>query len=171
MFAFSFMNINFDQQFFANPSWDTFVILFFLVGGLLYSFFASRERLLVVLLSIYSSVAISLNTPALLQITSLLDQETFTIYRIGFFLGIFLLLYILLSHRLSLQSNVGQSWFHALLLSFLQVGLLVSSVLLFIPHTFYQSVMAETFFTGNIQRTVWMLAPVAGLFFMRSKEQ
>ncbi|MDO8571325.1 MAG: hypothetical protein Q7R79_01470 [bacterium] len=165
------MNINFDQQFFANPSWDSFVILFFLAGGLLYSFFASRERLLVVLLSIYSSLAISLNTPALLQLVSTFDQETFVKYRVGFFLGVFLLLYILLSHRLTLQSDIGRSWLHAILLSFLQIGLLISSVLLFIPHTMYQSVMAETFFTGNIQRTIWMLAPVAGLFLMKGTKE
>lgn len=166
-----FQNLPFKDELFKNPSWDTFIILFFIAGGILYSFFASRKRLLVVLISIYSSLAISLNTPALLQLFSLLDQDVVVTYRVIFFLGVFILLYILLSHRLTLYSEVGHSWIQAVLLSFFQIGLLISSILLFIPQGIYQSVMADTFFTGTIPRTAWMVIPVLALFLMKRKDE
>lgn len=149
------------------PSWDTFLLLAFVGGTVIYSFFVSRERLAIVLLSVYSALAVVLTTPLLVNAFSVMNSDDFFKYRLGAFIGGFLLLYALYSHNLSLRADIGHAWWQAVLLSSLQVGLFMSSILYFIPKQYFTSIMAELFFTGDIARSVWILAPIGAMIIMR----
>lgn len=152
------------------PSWDTFLLLAFVGGVVLYSFFVNRERLAIVLVSIYSALAIVLTTPLFINAFSVMGQDDFFKYRLGAFLGGFLLMYALYSHNLSLRADIGHAWWQAILLSVLQVGLLMSSILYFIPKQYFTSPVAELFFTGDIARSVWLVAPIGAMIIMRPKK-
>lgn len=154
-------NLNF------SPSWDTFLILIFIFAVITYAFFVSRERLAVVLLSDYCALAIMLNTPLITNALMTLTRSEIYTYRLGAFVGLFIILYFLFSHNMSLRSEIGHSWWQALLLSFMQVGLLLSSLLIFIPSQYFQSMVATSYFTGDIARSFWMVAPVAIMLIMR----
>ena len=152
----------------SNPSWDTFLVLFYLTTAIIYSFFVSRERLAVVLLSVYSALAIVLATPILSTLLAGYQENLFQI-RVAAFIIIFLLLYVVLSQNMTLHSDIGHQWWQAVVLSFLQVGLLISSILMFIPKTVFTSQLSEYFFTSDIARSVWMLLPIAAMLIMRNK--
>lgn len=156
----SFMNFN-------SPNWDTFLVLFYALAVILYSFFASRERLTVVLISIYAALALTLSTPIINTYLSHLGPQDFFVYRAGCFIGSFLLLYLIFSHNMSLRSEGGQPWWQGLVLSALQVGLLMSSILLLLPPGSIQSKLATEIFTNENARSAWMLAPVAAMLVMR----
>lgn len=168
-----FINISIDPSGInlSNPGWDTFLIILFFIGVLSYSFFANRERLALVLLSVYSSLAISLTTPFLLNVLTMVKPNEYVYWRLGIFLGFFLLLYILFSFNLSLRSEIGHSWFQSFLLSFFQVGLLISSILVFIPKEMYSSQLSTSFFTGDIPRSFWLLAPIVVMMFLRRSRE
>ncbi len=150
-----------------SPSWDSFLLLAFVGGTLLYSFFVNRERLAIVLLSVYSALAVVLTTPLLANAFSVMNAEDFFKYRLGAFIGGFFLLYVLYSHNLSLRAEVGHAWWQAVLLSILQVGLLMSSILYLIPKQYFTSSISEAFFTGDLARSIWLLAPVGAMVIMR----
>ncbi len=152
----------------SNPSWDTFLVLFYLSTAIIYSFFVSRERLAVVLLSVYSALAIVQGTPILSALLSGYQENMFQI-RVAAFVVIFLLLYVILSHNMTLHSEIGHRWWQAVVLSFLQVGLLISSILILIPKSVFTSQLSEYFFTSDIARSVWMILPIASMLIMRNK--
>lgn len=153
----------------ANPTWDTFLVLFFIIGTLIYSFFASRERLAVVLLSTYSSVAILTATPLLRDYLTALPAVEGIPYRVGIFLLLFFVLFTLYSGHMALRSDAPQSWINGLLLSFLQVGLLISVTLSLIPSEVFSTQFVRSFFTDDLPRSAWMLAPIAAMVLMRKR--
>lgn len=154
----------------ANPTWDTFIVLAFIGASLIYAFFVSRERLAIVLLSVYSALAVVLTTPLIVNALSIMGTDDFFKYRLAAFLGVFLLLFVLYSHNLSLKADVGHVWWQAILLSILQVGLLMSSILYFIPHQYYTSQIADVFFTSDVPRSLWILAPIAAMVLMHPRK-
>ncbi len=170
---FSLVSISFDpsslQGAIATPSWDAFLILSFLFATIAYSFFVSRERIAVVLLSVYTSLAIVLATPMITNALATLSADDVYKWRIGIFVGIFLVLYGLLSHRMSLRAEVGHSYLHSFLLSFVQVGLFISSILLLIGPTVYTSDFSINYFSGDIARTFWMIAPLFAMALVRRR--
>ena len=153
----------------SNPSWDTFLILFYLLAVVIYSFFASRERLSVVLGSIYSALAVTMLTPAIKDWLSSVQPGQFFMYQLGIFVVAFLTLYVLFSQNMALRAEGGHSWVHAIILSGFQVGLLMSSILIFLPQDTLNSPVATQFFTSPLPRSVWMLGPVLAMVFMRRK--
>lgn len=163
------VNINFDPQSLTTlPSWDIFTLIFFGATVLIYSFFVSRERLALILVSIYSSLALSLNTPIIIQYLSRQPEHSYPWMRLGVFIISFLLFFIIFSTKMSMRTDAGHNWFQACALSFLQVGLLMSSVLLFVPHDAFPSALAWGLFSGDAQRSFWMLAPAIGMLMMKS---
>ncbi|MDO8490143.1 MAG: hypothetical protein Q7S47_01875 [bacterium] len=170
-----FINVSFDStvqntvQNIANPSWDTFLVLLFAAVTVIYAFFVSRERLAVVLLSTYSALAIVGNAPIINSLLHGYEAQNFFQARLGVFGALFLLLYVLLSHNMTLHSDIGHRWWQAVILSVLQVGLLMSSVLSLIPSEIFSSTLSSYFFSSDIARSAWLLAPIAAMLVMRNK--
>jgi hypothetical protein len=170
---FQFINISIDpklQSLGSTPSWDTFLVLLFAFSVITYAFFVSRERLVVVLLSVYSALAIVEHTPLIANALKTFPNSELFKYELGAFVALFLILYLLFAQNMSLRAEIGHSWWQASVLSFLQVGLFITSLLSFIP-SFYlsASTLATTYFTGDLARSLWMLAPIAAMVIMRKK--
>lgn len=166
------INVNIDPalQNLSNPSWDTFMILFFLGAAVIYSFFVSRDRLAVVLISVYSALAILERTPLLKNFFSATAQDIVFQYRLGVFIVLFIVLFLLFSHNLSMRAEIGHHWWQAMVLSVLQVGLVMSSFLSFIPPEKFSSAVEDYFFTSDIARSIWLLAPIAAMIIMRRRD-
>ncbi len=164
--------VNIDPRLFdiSSPTWDSFIILGYCAAVIIYSFFASRERLTVVLVSIYTALAITSSTPYLTDYFGSLDPSVYLQYRLWSFVGAFIVLFLLFSHNMAMRSD-GQRWWQGIALSALQVGLLMSSILLFVPQEFLHSAIARDYFTSDIARSFWMLSPVLVMLVMRRKKE
>ncbi len=155
----------------ATPSWDSFLVLFYIIAVIIYAFFANRERLTVVLISVYSSLALTIGTPIISQWLLTVDRANYFTYRLGIFIGAFLVLYLLFANNMNLRSEIGHKWWQAFILSCLQVGLLISSILLFLPPDKFESSVATYYFTADAPRSFWMLAPIVAMVLLRPKQK
>lgn len=149
-----------------QPSWDLFIVLFFIFISLIYGLSLGRDRILVILISIYTSYAIVSYLPFLIpnpESISLNDQFAL---RITFFLIVFILLFFFLSNSVMHHSftsfSFRRSVFQSILFSVLHVGLLISITLSFFPSelTHVLSPFTQSVFLGNIAKSFWMLSPI-----------
>ncbi|MBI5655197.1 hypothetical protein HZC53_06125 [Candidatus Uhrbacteria bacterium] len=150
----------------SAPTWDLFILLFFVVGSLLYGLSLGRDRVIVILVSVYMALAVVSNTPILSSLNlSLNINENFAL-KITFFLGIFVALFFLLSRSALLRTIGGTgapgSWWQTILFSILQVGLLISITLNFLPREITQGLSDSTknIFMSDNGRSAWMILPI-----------
>lgn len=150
----------------ASPSWDVFILLFFVVGSLLYGLSLGRDRVLVILMSVYVALAVVTNSPPLAGFQLTVNVSENAVMRITVFLGIFVVLFFLLA-RSGLLKTFGRSgapgsWWQTIVFSILQVGLLISVTLNFLPKEMTAGLTETTkqIFMGDQGRTVWLILPV-----------
>lgn len=152
---------------FANPNWDTLILLLFIVGALLYGLSLGRDRVIVILVSVYMALAVVANAPVLrdLNVLQFSVNDNFVL-KIGFFLGAFVALFFLLSRSALLHTIGGNgapgSWWQTLIFSVLQVGLLISITLSFLP---IEATNTLTPFTRDVfisywGKSAWLILPV-----------
>ena len=150
----------------AAPTWDIFILLFFIIGALLYGLSLGRDRVIVILVSIYMALAVVLNTPILNTVNFQLHVNDNFVLKISFFLGIFVVLFFLLSRSALLKTIGGSgapgSWWQSIVFSVLQVGLLISITLNFLPHEMTQNLSEGTkqIFMSDNGRSWWMILPI-----------
>ncbi|MEN9558235.1 MAG: hypothetical protein RL141_604 [Candidatus Parcubacteria bacterium] len=151
----------------SQPNWDTFIVLLFIIGALLYGLSLGRDRVIVILVSVYMALAVVANAPVLrdLNLLQLSVNDNFVV-KIGFFLGMFVLLFFLLSRSALLHtiaaSNAPGSWWQTIVFSVLQVGLLISITLSFLPPeaTTALSIQTQQIFLSYWGKSAWMVLPV-----------
>jgi len=159
-----------------TPSWDLFIILFFVVASLMYGMSLGRDRLLVILISIYVSLAVVKYVPFITDFNATINVNDAFALKISVFLGIFIVLFFLLSQSalmrtLGVNSERGPMW-QVLLFSVLHVGLLISVTLSFFPSEASNvlSPLTRTLFVGDVSKAVWVLTPVFAMALVgRSK--
>lgn len=152
---------------FSTPNWDTFILLLFVVGALLYGMSLGRDRVIVILVSVYMALAVVANAPVLrdLNLLQLSVNDNFVL-KIGFFLGSFVALFFLLSRSALLRTIGGNaapgSWWQTIVFSILQVGLLISITLSFIPPEVSNTLTQFTreVFLSYWGRSAWLILPV-----------
>jgi hypothetical protein len=151
----------------STPNWDTFILLLFVVGALLYGMSLGRDRVIVILVSVYMALAVVANAPVLrdLNLLQLSVNDNFVL-KIGFFLGAFVALFFLLS-RSALMHTIGSSqapgsWWQTIIFSILQVGLLISIALSFLPaeNTAVLTPFTREVFLSYWGRSAWLILPV-----------
>ncbi|OGL95951.1 hypothetical protein A2348_01570 [Candidatus Uhrbacteria bacterium RIFOXYB12_FULL_58_10] len=159
-----------------EPSWDLFIILFFVVASLMYGLSLGRDRLLVILVSIYMSLAVVEYVPFITNFNASINiNDTFAL-RVSVFLGIFIILFFFLSQSalmrtLGVNSEHGPMW-QVITFSILHVGLLISVTLSFFPSEAagVLSPLTRILFVGDVAKAVWILLPVFAMSFIgRSK--
>ena len=157
-----FQSINLTQ-----PNWDTFIVLLFIVGALLYGLSLGRDRVIVILVSVYMALAVVANAPVLRDLNLLqLSVNDNYVVKIGFFLGMFVLLFFLLSRSALLHtiaaSNAPGSWWQTIVFSILQVGLLISITLSFLPADMTRTLSEQTqqIFLSYWGKSGWLVLPV-----------
>ena len=161
-------NINWSQ-----PSWDLFIILFFIIAALLYGMSLGRDRVIVILISVYMALAVVNTAPFIGNFQTDIGISQFFVFRVSAFVVVFIALFFLMS-RSALLSTVASSdtqgaWWQVLLFSFLHVGLLISITLSFLPPSAssHLAQMTQTIFVGDMGRFLWIVAPIAAMILIK----
>jgi len=158
-----FLNVNW-----TSPSWDVFIVLFFVVTVFLYGMSLGRDRIIVILVSTYMALAMVANAPAIENGSYALQTTTF--------LGLFLLLFFLVS-RSALKNVFGDlgagSIWQVMLFSTLQVGLLISVTLSFLPPEATNNLheLSRWIFASDMGRFAWITAPILAMVFVGRGER
>jgi len=161
----------------AAPTWDLFIVLFFISTVFLYGMSLGRDRIIIILVSIYMALAIISNAP-LLGVFGDAEVEVgnFFAFKVTTFIGLFVLLFFLLS-RSALMKTFGKlhsgSWFQVLMFSVFHVGLLVSITLSFLPAEAvgHLAPLTRQVFATEMAKFLWIVAPVAGMVMLKSDEK
>ncbi len=158
----------------ASPSWDLFIVLFTLMSTVVYGFFLGRNRLIVLMMSVYMALAVVNVAPL---VTPLLGgnptSPDFYLIRIALFILSFVIVFFLVSRTALFNTFAApemlSAWWHVFLLSFLQVGLLLSVVLSFLPPESgaILSPFIRELFTTPTARAVWIVLPMLAMALVR----
>ena len=158
----------------ANPTWDIFIILFFVIATFLYGITLGRARVVVQIVSSYMTVALLASAPFLDKIEARTPLDHTVFYLIAFMV-VFILLFLLLSnsafHR-HLAEGKG-SWGDVLILSVVQIGFLTSIVLssmsgFALGHV---SGITQIVFAREPAPFIWTILPIAALVVIRGKRE
>lgn len=158
----------------ASPSWDLFIVLFFLVTVFLYGMSLGRDRIIVILVSIYMALAVVSNAPILGHLDATVNLGQFFAFRVTTFLGVFVLLFFLLSRSALLKtfgSLASGNWWQVFLFSIFHVGLLVSITLSFLPPEAigHLAPVTRTIFASDAGRFFWIIAPIFGMALLKAE--
>jgi hypothetical protein len=165
----------FGQLDFSTPTWDVFLLLFFLIGSLLYGLTLGRDRIVVIMVSIYMGLAVVTNAPYIRDLSATLSVNNFA-FKIGTFLGVFVLLFFFLSKNAlirSLDTGGGGRLFQTMMFSVLHVGLLVSVGLSFLPEASLAvfSDGTRSAFVSEPAKFVWLVAPIAAMMIFSGRKE
>ena len=155
----------------STPSWDLFIILFFVVG-MAYGFILQREKIVVTMVSIYVALVVTavLSNPTLLffqgdktilnQIWVRANTTPFTVQT-----GIFVAIIILLSAKSGITGAKGKGVLSPIELfgySFLSTALILSSIFSFLPPETKTNIMNTSKFANMIvhYHGWWVVLPV-----------
>ncbi len=144
-------------------TWDLYLLVALILGGLVYGFIVGRDRAVTVLLSTYIALAVVTNTPILGRLSSAFGSTNPTVQLIWFaimFAAVFGVLWW--SQLLRSMARERGTWWEIILFSILQVGLTVSAALFLLPPDSLDqlSPVFREIFTGEIGRSLWMIAPI-----------
>lgn len=158
-----------------TPSWDLFIILFFVVAVVLYGFALGRTRILTLLFSIYVAYTIIAEAPFLKDPeTFSLALDQFFVMQVSGFVGLFILLFFIISRSaLSILSDDDDgAWWHIIVYSILHVGLLLSLTLSFLPPSIIENLapVTRTVFVHEWSRFAWVFAPVLAAIVLKDRD-
>ena len=155
-----------------SPSWDLFILLFWLVASVIYAFSAGRGRILTILVSVYMSQLLVKEMPFLANaVSSNLNVATGTLQQLIAFVVLFIVLFIFLG-RYAFKSSADGRQFSALgfglVFSVLQIGLLINIIANYLPeHVQYSfSPLVQFVFLHPNASFVWLLLPVVFLIVL-----
>ncbi len=155
-----------------TPSWDLFILLFWIVASVLYAFGAGRGKILTILVSVYMSQLLVLKAPFLEHaINSKLNIGMASLQQLAAFVVLFLLFFIFLSRyafKSSVDSRRVSSLGFGLIFAFLQIGLLINIVISYLPDNVKASFspLLQFIFLHPNSGFIWLLAPVVYLILL-----
>lgn len=161
---------------FTTPSWDLFILIFFIVAVFIYGFSLGRNRIVVILIAIYMALAVVNTAPFIDKWVN----KAMTIngvgqvfaYKLGLFLITFALLFFLFSRsRLLFSVSADQrhsGWWQIPIFSILHIGLLLSIALSFLPPESLLQLAPFTreVFGSDVGRFIWITAPIAAIIIL-----
>ncbi len=160
----------------AMPTWDLFIVIFFVIAAFLYGLSLGRDRVIVILVSIYMALAV-INTAPYLNDWSGKDINVNLgpnfAFKVTLFLGVFIALFFLLSRsalsRAFGSSGGGGSWWQVILFSFLHIGLMISVVMSFLPTETAEHLLPLTrqIFTSELGKFLWITTPIAAMVLFK----
>ncbi|MBU1119453.1 hypothetical protein KKH43_06245 [Patescibacteria group bacterium] len=156
------------------PTWDLFIGLFFVISVFVYGLSLGRERILVILVSIYIAFAVSSNLPFINEKMS----QKFNLGPVFVMRTLVLLVFIValffLFSRMGLFTTLSAktSLPIVVLFSILHVGLFISIVLSFMPTTVVENLssMTRVVFTSEIGHFAWLVAPIGAMYLVKYSE-
>lgn len=162
-----------DINWFA-PSWDLFIVLFFAVSALGYGFSLGRDRLIVMLVSVYMALAVVSYAPFIKSLNTEINIATSLFaFKISTFLSVFLIIFFFLSRSAILRSlgtGAPGAWWQVLLFSVLHAGLLVSIVISFLSPEMQGALSEPTrqIFGSEFGRFLWITLPIFAMVGLES---
>ncbi|MFO0704986.1 MAG: hypothetical protein U0517_03440 [Candidatus Andersenbacteria bacterium] len=173
------MDLSFIKDFdLSNPSWDLFIILFFVAAAFIYGMSLGRDRIVVILVSIYMALAVVNYAPFLDKFSGTIGLDQIFVVKISTFVITFLGLFFLLGRsalmRTIAKGNEDGGLIQVLVFSFLHIGLLISVTLSFLPIELSAELaqLTRKFFVGDVARFFWVVAPIiAMIIFGRSPKR
>lgn len=166
-----------EQVNWLQPSWDLFIVLFFIVASLIYGISLGRDRIIVILIAIYMSLAIVNYIPFISEFNANISVNDAFALRVSVFLGVFILLFFFLSHSALIKTlghNSAQGGLISVMIfSFLHVGLLLSVTLSFFPTDLADvlSPAMQTVFISDTARAIWVILPVIAMAIFGRRER
>lgn len=161
----------------AVPSWDLFIILFFVVAAFLYGLSLGRDRIIVILVSIYMALAIVNSAPYLNSFSAEISFNNSSIFRVTIFLGIFIALFFLLSrsallHTIAASDSPGK-WWQSIIFSFFHVGLMLSIVMTYLPKEVINNVSESmrNLFVSDPAKFFWLVTPIVIMVLIRKNKK
>ncbi len=156
-------------------NWDLFVIVIFIVGVLVYSFFLGRDRVFVILVSGYISLALLSKTSLFFETFGIQVNDSF-INTTAIFIGFLVILFFMLSFSAFTsvfdRGPTGTA-LQTITISFLQIGFIISVIISFLSFEeinalplFIKSVFAE-----SQTQSFWLLAPLISILLFRGKRR
>ena len=149
-----------------SPSWDLFIILFWVVAAVLYAFASGRGRLFSILLAVYMVKLLVIEASFLQKIVNgKLIIFTVSLQHLALFGALFLVLFFFLSKygfRTAAEGKSGAHLIFGVPFSILQIGLLINIVLSFLPLPVQGSLhpLIRFMFLQSGMGFVWLVAPV-----------
>ncbi len=158
------------------PTWDLFILIFFVVFVVLFGLTLGRSRILTALLSTYIGWAVVSNLPYLTEETSQKFNlgPVFVLKLVVFGAVLVISFFFLIRAGILPEGGEGVSHLpHIFLFSVFQAGLLISIVLSFLPPSTANSLagITRTFFVSDIARFLWILAPIVGMFLVKKESE
>jgi len=164
----------FTKMNFSNPSWDMMIVFFFIISTFLYGWSLGRDRIIVMLVSIYMALTVVKALPDFVLKISLNDQLAF---RLTTFIALFVVLFFFIS-RSALLRTIGANmtdgkWYQTIIFSILHVGLLISIAMSFLPPEMLQKFAPVTqhIFRNEWTSFGWVIAPVIAMVIFGSKKE
>ncbi|MBI4093218.1 MAG: hypothetical protein HY420_04815 [Candidatus Kerfeldbacteria bacterium] len=157
----------------AQPSWDLFIVLFFIIAGFLYGLSLGRDRVIVILVSIYMALAVVNTAPYIGNLQADVGLASVFVFRISAFVALFIALFLLLARSALLQTIANAdskgSWWQVMVFSFLHVGLLISIVLSFLPASAsnHLAPVTRSFFVSETARFLWIIGPILAMIMIK----
>lgn len=144
----------------------------------MYGISLGRNRIVVILISIYMSIALINTFPfANYQVAEIQVGDSFVL-RITIFLALVLLIFFFLSRSairsaLRFPKKDDSAWGQVFLFSILHVGLLVSVIVSFLPTSAVEQLapLTRSIFVSPISQFLWVLMPILAMVFVRKKEE
>jgi hypothetical protein len=155
-----------------TPSWDLFIIIFWIVASVIYAFVSGPGRILTVLISVYMSKLLVIEAPFLTaQLARKLPTQSVYLQQLGVFAVIFAVLFVFLGRyafHSSAESRRLRSLGFGLVFALLQVGLLINIVLSFLPQASKDSLapLIRFLFIDQPASFVWLILPVVFLVLL-----
>jgi hypothetical protein len=153
---------------------DIGILLALLVTSLIYGVTLGRDRAVVILLSLYLSLAVVSQTPLLTNLAGWLGLARYPLVNVSWFLILFLILFFLLWRSPLLQGlGSGQgSWWQAMLFGVLQIGLATTILLFLAPADMVDKlgIIWKQVFLNDWARSGWLIVPILALVFSGSRE-
>jgi len=154
-----------------TPSWDLFILLAWAGGSVIYVFFAGRGRIISLLMSLYIAKLLVLQAPWLTNaINSRLPGTLGALQELVTFLLIFVVLFVFLGRyafRTSADGRHFGSIIFSIIFSFLQIGLLINTILTYLSITGKIFSPLITFlFLSNSAGFIWTILPLIFLIVL-----
>jgi len=156
----------------SNPTWDLFIVVFLLIGTLIYGFSMGRDRIIMIMVAVYMALVAVTNLPYVPNFGASFALSNGFIIKISTFLGLFAILFFMLTrsalnHAISGNGTIGR-WWHILILAFFQVGMLISVVLSFLPAEWLNALsgLTKLVFISPWGKFAWTLMPIFGLLIV-----
>lgn len=145
-------------------------MLFLVVVAILgfgYGFVIGRDRAVLVLFSLYVSFCVVTNAPVISRISQGLGFGRVPALRVGWFLGLFVILFLILWRSTTIKSMARDRghWIHSGIFGMLEIGFLASAILFLLPSEWVESLPRafQLVFLHDVARSIWFIAPIVGL--------